>query len=163
MSEETLMLDTIAEGLAELEMLVATPTGELGYGVDLSCTTDVTPDFDEVDKDSYRGIGEAQFRRLITRRGLLVDDPDYGRDVRSLANRGVTARDLLAEAGEIKLECEKDDRISRSDVTLTPEQGGKRIRITIRNTPADPQLVPFTLIMAVANGQALLEAINAVP
>jgi hypothetical protein len=162
MSDETLVLDTIAEGLAELEALVPAPVGELGYGVDLSCTTDVTPDFDEVDPNSYQGIGEAQFRRLITRRGLLVDDPDFGRDVRGLVNRGVTTRDLLDEAGQIKLECEKDDRIRRADVTLTPEQGGKRIRITIRNTPEDPRLAVFTLIMAVTSGQAMLEAINAV-
>jgi hypothetical protein len=88
------VLDALAAGLAEVTHEVDAPTGPLGYGTDISCTLDLHERMDEVDPMSTRGIAEAIVRRLDTPRGALIDDADYGLDLKGYANRGVTRDEL---------------------------------------------------------------------
>lgn len=153
-----LVLDAIDRQIAELERVTTAPTGPLGYGRDLSCVDDITPELAEVDPRSTRGIGEAAIRRLMTPRGGLPDDPDYGLDLRALLNRGVADREAREIAGRIRLEVAKDDRIDDLAVAVTMP-APSTLRIEARITPADPDLTPFSLVLAVTSAGVLLEAL----
>jgi len=107
------------------------------------------------DKSVYRngGIGkriilinyrenllEAIQKRLTTPRGWLAKfggDPDYGYDVSSLLHAKFTPARILAEEVQIKVECEKDDRIRSAEVSITQATRGdiEILRITIEVTP----------------------------
>jgi phage baseplate assembly protein W len=150
--------DMIAAELALLELEVRAPEGNLGYGVDVVCRTDVTPRLDELDPFSVAGIGQALLHRLSTPRGKLPDDRDYGRDLQQYLSQPTDAVALRRYAGEISAECAKDDRVADADVTLTMSDA-KNMRVQIVVEPRDPELSEFTLILAVTNGQTLLEDI----
>jgi len=148
-----IVLDAIALDLATLSREVATPTGALEYGTDISCVLDADANLTEVDPFSPVGIGQALLRRLITPRGTLPDDRDYGLDVRAYCNRGVPVNELRDVGGAIRLEITKDDRIADATVSVTTP-GPNELSIAIRVTPEDPALTPFTLVIA-ATSQAL--------
>lgn len=150
--------EDIAAQVAELEHEVDAPTGALGYGTDLACVTDVTPDLEEVDPFSVRAIGEALIRRFTTPRGTLPDDPDYGLDLRSYCNRGVTATQLRELASQLRGEAGKDDRVDDAAITVTAE--GSSLTVAARITPADPDLEPFDLTFAVTSADVLAVTIT---
>lgn len=154
-----IVLDAIDAEIALLAREISTPSGELGYGTDLSCVSDLAEDLAEVDPFSTRAIGEAALRRLTTARGTLPDDPDYGLDVRSYANRGVALQELRDLAGLTQAELLKDDRLVDAAVTVTqPGQG--ELSVDVMLTPADARLAPFALIFAVSGGLIVVEAIG---
>lgn len=161
--------DAIAAGLASLSRVVAVPTGDLGYGTDLSCASDITPDLAEVDPSSPIGIGEAVFRRWDCQRGALPPDGrdarEYGRDVRGMLNRGTTDADLNATLGALGQEALKDDRISAIKVGATPSGDPKKpsIEVAAKITPADRTLAPFQLVLAVDSADVVLKAIGGAP
>lgn len=155
----TLVLDSIAAQVLELDQLVATPQPPFGYGRDLSCVDDITPTLDDVDPFSVQAVSEATIRRLSTARGTLVDDPDYGLDLRSYCNRGVPARELAQLAGGIRNEVTKDDRIETATVTASLA-GTNELRVQITITPVDPATEPFRLTLAVTSADVLLEALG---
>jgi hypothetical protein len=146
--------------IAELVRLVPQPREPLGYGSDLSCVSDLTVDLDEVDPFSMQAIGEAAIRRLTTARAALLDDRDYGIDVRAYCNRGTTLAELAELGGRCALELAKDDRIESARVTVTRDANGSALSISVVITAADPTLAPFTLTFAVTSGAAVLEAIG---
>lgn len=143
-----IVLDAIDAEIAALAREVPTPTGDLGYGRDLSCVTGLSPDLAEVDPQSPRAIGQAVLRRITTRRGALPDDPSYGVDVRAYANRGTTRTERLELAGVVRLEAAKDDRVEDLVVEVT-EPEPHTLDVTITITPADPRIRPFRLVFAV--------------
>lgn len=151
---------SIAAQLAELERLVPAPPAALGYGGDLSCVADLTPELAEVDPLTTRAIGEAVVRRLTTPRGTLPDDPDYGLDVRVYANRGTTLAELAELGGRCALELGKDDRIDEAAVAVVHAPAERSLAITVRITPASPTLNPFTLTFAATTGAAVLEELG---
>jgi hypothetical protein len=154
------VLDAIARELALLKREVETPTGPLGYGLDLSCVSDVTPELAEVDPFSPVGIAEAVIRRLTTPRGGLVDDPDYGLDLRGYCNRGTTLDELRDLAGQCRSEVTKDDRIEEALFTITTPTRSE-LNVSARITPADPSLELFSFTFTIpASGAAMLEAIG---
>jgi hypothetical protein len=138
---------------------VPIPTGELGYGADLSCVLDLSEDLTEVDPFSVRAIGEATVRRLLTARGSLPDHRDYGLDVRGMCNRGVPVAELRDLGGQVRNEISKDDRIESAAVTVTSQAGGQ-LDFAVRITPAVIGLTPFSLTFAVVSGQLTVEAIG---
>lgn len=150
----------LAAGKAALIAEVTAPADPFGYGTDLSCTTDITETADEIDPTSVLAIGQALFRRLITPRGTLPDDPDYGTDVRGMLHRGMSQQELLAATGRIKAECEKDDRIESASVAVSPDAIGSDVGVSVWAMPIDDELGAFTLTFAVTDGQAMLEAIK---
>lgn len=155
----SVVLDQIAADAATLTRLVSAPTGNLGYGRDLSCVTDVTDAMDEVDPFSTQGISESIARRLSTPRGALADDPNYGYDLRGFCNRGVTAMQLREVSGAVYAEVKKDDRVNSAIVTVTqPSQ--RALSVALRITPEDPALNAFNLVLAVTDGAVLVEALS---
>lgn len=153
------VLDAIDADIAELARLVPQPAPELAFGSDLSCVTDLTPDAAELDPADRRGIGEATIRRLTTARRVLVDDPDYGIDVRSFLNTATSATELRDIAGQIRVESLKDDRIDDIDVTVTQPRP-EALVIALRITPLDPRQHPFALTFGVTSGALTLESIG---
>ena len=151
------VLDAIDADLATLERAVPAPSSDLGYGVDLSCVSDITEDLAEVDPFSRQAIAEAVISRLTTARGSLPDDPDYGIDLRSYCNRGVTAAELRNLSGSCRSEILKDDRVE--DATVGVIVAGPALSVGVRLTPANPAVEPFSLTFVVTSGSATLEAI----
>lgn len=150
------ILDDVKAEIATLEREVKQPT-PVGYGVDLSCTTDLHEDMREVDPNSYEGIAEAILRRWTCPRGQNADDPDYGRDVRQILNRGLTNAELRAEAGLLRAEAEKEETVEDCEVGLVLDVRDRSVTISAVVTPADPALETFRFVAAVTDGAAMLE------
>jgi hypothetical protein len=155
-----IVLALIAVETAKLTRLVETPTGDLAYGVDLWCVSDIKETLDEVTSESPLGMAQAAIRRLTTPRGGLPDDPDYGLDVRGYLNRGTSTGELRDAAGQIRAEVTKDDRVERATVTVTANTNASELTITIVLTPVNPNVATFSLIIAVTSGAVILEAIS---
>lgn len=153
------VLDQIDRELAQLSKLVPTPAGNLAFGADLSCVSDLTMDAAEVAGGSVQGLGEAMIRRLTTARGLLADDPDYGIDLLLYLNRGTTARELRDLAGLVTLELQKDDRVDDISVEVS-QPSPAQLDFRVRVTPADARLHPFSLTFAVTSGALTVESLG---
>lgn len=156
----TIVKDSIAAQIATLTAEVDAPTEPFGYGTDLSCVTDLDPDLAEVDPASTTAIAQALLRRLITPRGSLPDDPDYGYDLRGLLNRGVTANDLRSITSQARNECRKDDRVTDVDIDATFTLGASQLDVSITVTPADPATDTFSFTFAITDTDAVLEVIS---
>lgn len=130
----------------------------LGYGIDLSCVTDLTFDMAEVDPYTPTAIAEAQARRLQTGRGQLIYDLTYGTDVRGMLNRGYTESQLATLDTEIYNELRKDDRISDTDVTVDFEDR-ETLRVTAISTPVD-QVESFNLTFWVTDGEIIIDQLG---
>jgi hypothetical protein len=160
-ADDTLAL--IDADIATLTRLVVAPDGNvLGYGTDLSCVSDCTDDFAEVDPNSPLGIAEALIRRLTCPRGGLPDDANYGVYLPGYVNRGVTLQELRELNGVITNECRKDDRVA--DVVATTTYVATKIAptlsVAIQVTPEEPSLGVFTFTISVADDKVLLETIS---
>ena len=162
---DTVVHEGMAEGLAELEQIVATPVEPFGYGVDWSCVTDVTETFDEVDPASFEALWQALVRRLDTERGTLpidaADAADYGFGIRSRVNRALTRGELRSMAGQIRSELEKDDRVDSIDEVNVTQPTLKALSISVVVTPANHEINGFALTFAVTSGSVVVEAITA--
>lgn len=156
----TIVSDAIADQLATLTREVDAPVAPLGYGTDLSCVTDLTEDLAEVDPRSNQAIAEALIRRLITPRGSLPDDPDYGYDLRGMLNRGVTLSDLRAVTGQVRSEVRKDDRVADAEVTAAFTPGNSTLSVTIVVTPADVDNDSFSFTFSLTDTSVVLEVIS---
>lgn len=113
------------------------------YGLDVS----TFPGLDVTGRNisGSRVVAEACLRRLITPRGALRYDPDYGYDLRDLLNDDVTAADLRRHALSAALELEKDERIDAVSVTLT--LSGFTLTVAISGTLSTA--AAFDLILAI--------------
>jgi phage baseplate assembly protein W len=155
-----IVTDALAADLITLERVVDAPTGPLGYGTDLSCVSDITEALDEVDAGSTLGIAQAVLRRLSTPRGGLVDDPDYGLDVRGMLNRATDAAAIRDLQGQVRNEVSKDDRVDAVDAVVSVTFAPTTLRVALTITPADVELDPFTMTVAVTSTAVLLEALS---
>lgn len=152
--------DAIASYLEGLEQAVDTPVEPFGYGSDVSCVSDLDERMTELPGDSLLVLAQALARRLDCPRGALPDDPDYGIDLRGHCNRGVTTAEIRALAGQVRSELEKDDRVDRALVTVTPSPTGSSLRIEAAITPVDHRLGGFALTLAVTDAGLLLEELR---
>jgi hypothetical protein len=134
---------------------------DLGYGSDLWCVDDLKETMDEIpNSDSPLAIAQANYRRLRTSRGQLYDDLDYGLDIRSFVNKGVTVAELQSIAGQIRNELLKDDRNESIVVTMTPNESnfpGTGYEIRIDGVTAQG---PFTLTLALTDADVLIKEIQ---
>ncbi|MBN8609644.1 MAG: hypothetical protein J0L92_03620 [Deltaproteobacteria bacterium] len=160
-----LVLDAIAADVAMLTRVVEPPTDPIGWGSDLSCGEDLTEGMDEV--TGQRLLAEAVIRRLTTPRGSLPDvrsldlrDRNYGLDLASYLNRGVTALEVRALATNVRSEVSKDDRLANVSVTVTPSPTGSSLAVELRITPRDSRLGPFSLVLAVTDAGVLVEELR---
>ena len=110
-----------------------------GFGVEVSCTSSL-----QTGRlvRGWRVVAQALYRRITTKRGTLIDGDEgtvYGIDVVEwIGTRGYSQ---AAEDFEslIRAELQKDDRVSRVDVTatLTTVGGETAIALSISATLAD--------------------------
>jgi phage baseplate assembly protein W len=105
---------------------------------------DVDPNWAEV--SGRLGLGQALARRLVTTHGSLIDDPDYGLDVRDYINDDVSASDLFQLARKVEAELAKDERVSRSAVVATFTDGKMSLVCTIWDGGG-----PFKLTLDIAD------------
>lgn len=152
--------DFMTAGLATLSAQVPIPTEPFGYGVDFSCTDELSPILAEVDPNSVQAIAEALLRRLITPNGTLIEDQDYGEDVRAFLSHGTTQTNLNTIATKIKNECEKDDRVESVTASSVLDSKTRTLTLSVRVVPQDPTLRQFAMTIAVTSGAAVLEAIS---
>jgi hypothetical protein len=153
--------DFLAAELSSLTSLVRTPTGSLGYGTDLSCTTDITETLKEVDPHSTQAITESILRRLQTPNGSLAlfeDSADYGLDLISLLNNGTTDRELRSLEQQITNEIRKDDRIAKVSVTTSFSYSTSTLEVKLTITPRSSNSF-FSLTFAVTSSDILLKEV----
>jgi phage baseplate assembly protein W len=86
------------------------------YGRDLWCVEDLNPAMVEV--TGNLNLAQACARRLITPRGTLIDDPNYGTDVRDWINDDVTQQQIATLQSAIVRELLKDERVLDVQVTV---------------------------------------------
>lgn len=136
--------------------VASVPTAPLGWGSDLSCVTDCDSRFIELPGNSALGVAQRVARRYLTPRGALLDDPDYGLDLRGYCNRGVTQQDLRTLQSRCVAEALKEETVSSITVNVaTTSATGLSVQAQI--TPADPSLEPFAFVLAVSSADVLLE------
>lgn len=85
----------------------------IDYGSDTSCTDELRPG------RVVRGpelVAEACYRRISTRRGEIIDDPDYGIDLSDLVQKGLTPGMLAMVPTVVKAQLAKDPRVSAVSV-----------------------------------------------
>jgi len=147
---------------AQIELLPEAPRAaplELAWGTDLWCVLDVTESLREVDPTRPVAVGQRIARRLITPRGGLVDDANYGLDLRGYVNRAVTPNSLLQLSAQVRAEALKDDAVIDATVELTFDTRSMTVDLTL--ALADYPSNTFALVFFVtADGIELLGSID---
>lgn len=123
---------------------MATAPAALGH--DLSCVMDLDPLMVEV--DGRLGLAQSIARRLITPRGGLIDDPNYGFDLRVFLNGDTdgSKRTIAIMAQGIEAECLKDERVQRATATVTFVAGTLTVGINLVDGQG-----PFSLVLAISS------------
>ncbi len=152
----TVTQDFIAAEVALVEQLVDTPA-RAAWGRDLSCIFDCTEDLEEVPEDSEEAIVQSVSRRLITERGTLLDDLEYGFNIAGFLNLGMTTEDIIRLEAGVRGECLKDDRVGAVDVVVLIE--GVTASITVTLTPLDFDLFPPSFTFTIDSTTNILELI----
>ena len=114
------------------------------FGTDLSCTDDLDETMKEISGQDV--LAQAIYRRLTTPRGQLIDDPDYGIDVRSFLSRGVDAGKLREIEGTIRQEVLKDERVANVTAKATIDYKTYSITVSLIVTTGDG---PFRLVFSI--------------
>jgi phage baseplate assembly protein W len=114
-------------------------------GSDVSCFPDLAADGRTV--TGRRLVAEAVARRLITPRGQLIGDPDYGFDVTDYLNADMSPLDIASMRSGIEQECMKDERVRSANATLEIDTESS-LEISISLETADG---PFDLVLGVSD------------
>ncbi len=116
----------------------------IDYGTDISCVNDFAPD-GRITSGRHI-VAEAVARRLITPRGRLIDDPNYGFDLTGFIDDDMSPGDIAAMCAGIGAECVKDERLTAATATAVLGTNGI---MTISLTLVDGA-GPFALVLAVS-------------
>lgn len=92
-------------------------TDPYNYGTDLAC-------YDDLDANMSEAAGLDVFaqdlvHRLVTPRGSMPDDADYGLDSREDIGASFTAAEYAALPSKYAAELSQDDRVEKVDVVIT--------------------------------------------
>ncbi len=117
-------------------------------GIDISCTDDLDPAFTQV--SGTFALAQALSRRLITPRGGLFYDPEYGLDLRAYLNAGITDGDGFAYrlAAQIEGECLKDERVGSVDAQVTFSSVTEKLTVSLSGVASDG---PFRLVLSISD------------
>lgn len=96
------------------------------FGRDLACLDDLDPNAREVEDEEL--LVQEAYKRITTPRGSVVDDDDYGKDVRSYLQKAMTAAEIASIPGQLRNEILKDDRFDDVKGTVVLEDGGQMLR-----------------------------------
>lgn len=119
------------------------------YGTTVSCVTDLAAPARLV--SGLRVVGEAVARRLTTPAGGLIDDPEYGLDLRQYVNGDLARADLDRLASEIESEARKDERVARVAATVTYDERARKLTATLQIATASG---PFSLVLTASQAGA---------
>lgn len=112
-------------------------------GSDLSGVADLDPSGAMVSGRSC--LSQAIARRLTTPRGRLIDDANYGLDLRAFLNDDLSPADLGRIKALAEAECLKDERVRAATVTFTlPASGVAVVTLVIQDGTG-----PFNLVLSV--------------
>lgn len=152
--------DTITALVALQVKASSTAVAPFGYGVDLVCATDIDLQLAETVSTTVASLAQDCFHRVTTPRGSIVDDPNFGIDLRALLSTGLTPAVTRSIATLVHGELLKDDRIADVATSLSVSGVGKSLvyTVTITITPAFLS-ASFDLVVSVTDGAALLSAI----
>lgn len=119
------------------------------YGLDLVCKDDMPLNAAEV--SGVQNVAQAIYRRLITPRGGVIDDPNYGTDISALIDDVQTSRQAAIIAQQIDVEAMKDERVLSSQTQGEFRQiKGSEVRY-IASTVATTATGPFSLVLSISN------------
>ena len=106
-----------------------------------------------VDLDPYfrivtgaKAVASAIACRLTCPRGGLIDDEEYGYDIRELVNQPLTATFARDAAQDIEAQCSLDERVSDAVVELSEEDGVLTVSVALELYDD----VASTLVLAVS-------------
>ncbi len=108
---------------------------------------------------SAQSVAQDAYHRLSTRKGSLLDDPDFGFDLVSLLSAPLTQEQLTALPLQIQNELAKDDRVDDVTVALDYSYATKTLEVNCAFTLADPEQTQFTAILSVTSLEALLQVV----
>jgi hypothetical protein len=117
------------------------------FGYDTSCTDELrTGRF----ASGKRLVAEAIYRRLITRKGELLDSLDYGFMLEEYLGAVTSAAEIAALPDLIRQQILRDDRLLSADVVVEETSLGpeRRWDVTIGAYTAEG---PFELVIAVGD------------
>lgn len=114
------------------------------HGLDLGGVEDCDENMTEV--NGRLCLAEALARRVTTRRGSLIDDPDYGTDVTAYLNDDLDIADIARIGSEVDAEFRKDERVIDSKTTVSLLAGVLTISSTVTDGAG-----PFALALAVTD------------
>lgn len=115
------------------------------FGSEISCVQDIAADGRPAVGSII--VGEACMRRLLTPRGRLIDDPNYGFDLTGYVHDDMGPRDIAALQVGATAECLKDERVQSADVKAVLTAAGL-LTVTIALTTS---LGPFRLVLSVSS------------
>ena len=114
------------------------------HGTDFYCTDDLEPNLRVV--SGRECLRQALLRRLITPRGSLFFDPNYGTDLRAFLASSARASEI---AQAVEAECLKDERVEDvSSLVTPPATNSDPIVVRLSIVDADG---PFPLTVAVSS------------
>ncbi len=116
------------------------------FGDDIACDpeTGIPATFELV--SGRAALVQAILRRFQTRRGTLVDDPDYGLDLTDWVGKRTDTAQLLAWQQALQAEARKDQRVRSARARLTTLPSGV-LRFTLALETAEG---PFSLTVQVS-------------
>ncbi len=123
--------------------VVATP-----YGRDTYCTNRLRPGRVV---EGVELVGQALYRRLTTRRGTLLDDPNYGIHLLELLGSSVSEDMRASYPGRIRNECLKEPRVDSVTVTITENQEGAGLTWTVDLDVLTTEGDTFDLVLSVSD------------
>lgn len=98
--------------------------------MEISLGTDFASDLRGYDR-GWDALRKVLCRRLVTPRGSLFYDANFGMDVRAWINEGITTQKLWELTTFIQREMEKDERVEAAVVTATPTTDALKIKAQI--------------------------------
>lgn len=112
-------------------------------GTDLSCLEDLSPTMAEVSGRTC--LAQAVARRLLTPRGRLIYDPNYGYDLEQFLNDDLGPGDLAKIAANIQNEALKDERVLTATAAVVVQNKALIVTLTIDDGDG-----PFTFVLPVS-------------
>ncbi len=116
----------------------------IDFGTDLYCLEDIDASGRVV--SGIEGLAQAIYRRFITPRGWLLDDPDYGTALIEFLGDSIDASGLGRIRAAIVGEAMKDERVASVDATVRIDGAGI-ITCTLQILSA---LGPFKMVLGVS-------------
>jgi hypothetical protein len=93
-------------------------------------------------------VGDAVARRLVTPRGSLLHDPDYGFDLRGMLNARMTPQQLAYIRNGVEKESTKDERVLSAKVQMSFSMSLQRLKVKVS---LETKNGPFSLTLLVSD------------